>query len=82
MRLTELSEDLVDDAARLWQQSGLTRPWNDPHEDCRRALTGSESTVLGALGPAGELLGTVMVGQDGRRGWIYYLAVDASVQGR
>jgi hypothetical protein len=20
----------------LWEESGLTRPWNDPHEDIRR----------------------------------------------
>lgn len=86
VEITALPEELVDAAVELWHQTGLTRPWNDPHEDCRRALTGSESTVLAALGsgtsdPAGSapqsrLLGTVMIGQDGHRGWIYYLAVD------
>lgn len=81
MRVTELPEELVEAAVRLWQRSGLTRPWNDPHQDCRRALAGSESTVLAALDAAGELTGTVMVGQDGHRGWIYYLAVDERLQG-
>ncbi|MCH8559762.1 GNAT family acetyltransferase [Nesterenkonia sp. LB17] len=76
LRVTELPEELLDAAVGLWQQAGLTRPWNDPLEDCRRALTGEESTVLAALDAAGELAGTVMVGQDGHRGWIYYLAVD------
>ena len=88
--ITALPEELVDAAVELWHQTGLTRPWNDPHEDCRRALTGSESTVLAALtpgppDPAGSatqprLLGTVMIGQDGHRGWIYYLAVDQQNQ--
>ena len=34
-------------------------------------------------GPEGdELLGTAMVGHDGHRGWIYYLAVRADARGR
>lgn len=82
MHVTELPEALIDAAADLWHQAGLTRPWNDPHEDCRRALTGEESTVLAALDAAGRLSGTVMVGQDGHRGWIYYLAVDSRQQGQ
>nr|WP_218624211.1 MULTISPECIES: GNAT family acetyltransferase [unclassified Nesterenkonia] len=74
--------ELVDAAVALWRQTGLTRPWNDPHQDCLRALTGEESTVLIARDAAGELVGTVMVGQDGHRGWIYYLAVDERLQGQ
>ncbi|EXF25856.1 acetyltransferase [Nesterenkonia sp. AN1] len=82
MRLTELPLELVDAAVALWRQAGLTRPWNDPHQDCLRALTGEESTVLVTQDAAGELVGTVMVGQDGHRGWIYYLAVDERLQGQ
>lgn len=82
MQVTQLPTDLIDAAVGLWQQTGLTRPWNDPHEDCRRALTGEESTVLAAVDAAGRLGGTVMVGQDGHRGWIYYLAVEERLQGQ
>lgn len=81
-RITELPLELVDAAVALWRQTGLTRPWNDPHQDCLRALTGEESTVLVARDATGELLGTVMVGQDGHRGWIYYLAVEERLQGQ
>ena len=59
----------------LWEQAGLTRPWNPPAIDLQRALDGSTSTVLGAYTDE-HLVGTVMVGHDGHRGWIYYLAVD------
>jgi ribosomal protein S18 acetylase RimI-like enzyme len=59
----------------LWEQAGLTRPWNDPARDFDRALDGPTSTVLGAVDD-GEVVGTVMVGHDGHRGWAYYLAVD------
>jgi ribosomal protein S18 acetylase RimI-like enzyme len=69
-----LPEHLHDAAVALWQQTGLNRPWNDPHADLHRAVTGSASTVLAAI-DRDRLLGTAMVGHDGHRGWIYYLAV-------
>lgn len=62
-------------AIALWEASGLTRPWNDPVADFDRALAGPASTVLGTWRD-GALSGTVMVGEDGHRGWLYYLAVD------
>lgn len=68
-------------AVALWDETGLTRPWNDPAEDLRRALTGPASTVL-AGSEAGSLLATVMVGHDGHRGWVYYLAVRPDARGR
>ena len=59
----------------LWEACGLTRPWNDPLSDFRLALSAESSTVLKAWD--GEaMVGTIMVGFDGHRGWVYYLAVD------
>jgi ribosomal protein S18 acetylase RimI-like enzyme len=45
-------------------------------------MGGDTSTVLAALDDD-VLLGTVMVGHDGHRGWVYYLAVrpDQRLQG-
>ena len=63
-----------DDAVALWHAAGLTRPWNDPVADLERALAGPASTVLAAVSD-GRLVGTVMLGHDGHRGWVYYLAV-------
>ena len=58
----------------LWQVCGLTRPWNDPHADIARKLT--EQPELFLVGTVGdELVATAMVGFDGHRGWVYYLAV-------
>jgi ribosomal protein S18 acetylase RimI-like enzyme len=76
MDIGELTTADRDAAARLWDEAGLTRPWNDPARDFDRALRGPTSTVLGAFG--GELAATVMVGHDGHRGWVYYLAVARS----
>lgn len=58
----------------LWQACGLTRPWNPPENDFNVALTNATSDII--LGHAsGELVGCVMVGFDGHRGWVYYLGV-------
>ncbi|WP_199555548.1 GNAT family acetyltransferase [Sandaracinobacteroides hominis] len=67
-------------AAALWEACGLTRPWNDPRADFDRAASADNAAVLGFCeGPA--LLGTVMVGEDGHRGWVYYLAVAPAARG-
>jgi ribosomal protein S18 acetylase RimI-like enzyme len=68
-------------AVALWESSGLTRPWNDPYLDFDRALAGPSSTVLGTFAD-GDLAGTAMVGHDGHRGWVYYLAVTERLRGR
>jgi ribosomal protein S18 acetylase RimI-like enzyme len=61
-------------AIALWHEVGLTRPWNDPRADLQRALDGPASTILAGR-EQGRLLATAMVGHEGHRGWIYYLAV-------
>ena len=77
MVIEPLSARQHDDAVALWHATGLTRPWNDPDADLRRALAGPTSTVLAATDDDGTLVGTVMVGHDGHRGWVYYLAVSS-----
>lgn len=81
VRIEPLPEVLYDAAIRLWRDSGLTRPWNDPEADLRRAVSGSTSAVLAVIGEDGGLLATAMIGHDGHRCWVYYLAVDAAARG-
>jgi ribosomal protein S18 acetylase RimI-like enzyme len=58
----------------LWHECGLTRPWNDPHKDIARKLTEQPDLFLvGTIGD--EVVASAMVGFDGHRGWVYYLAV-------
>jgi len=70
------SLDLSEAAAAtaLWDEAGLIRAWNDPQADIQAALSCPTSTILAARDGA-RLIGTVMVGYDGHRGWLYYLAV-------
>lgn len=62
-----------DAVVALWEEAELTRPWNDPRRDIARKLTVQPELFLVAE-DAGEVVGTVMAGYDGHRGWLYYLA--------
>ena len=65
----------LDDVIALWQACGLTRPWNDPASDITLARREPHSTVL--IGRDGDaIVATAMVGHDGHRGWVYYVATD------
>ncbi|OYT86483.1 MAG: GNAT family acetyltransferase [Burkholderiales bacterium PBB6] len=59
----------------LWQACELTRPWNDPAKDIRRKLDVDPAGLGVAVDEHGVLVGSVMVGYEGHRGWINYLAV-------
>jgi hypothetical protein len=65
----------------LWQACGLTRPWNDPAADIALARRGPNSAILAGR-EAGVIVATVMVGYDGHRGWVYYVAVDPDHRGK
>ena len=73
----------ADEAAlvELWVACELTRPWNDPRRDIERKLADSGELLL--VGEEdGRLVGTIMAGYDGHRGWINYLGVHPSQRGR
>ena len=75
-----VAEDAAEVAA-LWQVCGLTRPWNDPVKDFHFALASPASTVLvGWI--ENRIVASVMVGHDGHRGALYYVAVAPEEQGQ
>lgn len=63
----------TEDVVSLWQETGLTRPWNNPYQDISRKLRVQPELFVVAVDD-GSLVGTVMAGYDGHRGWLYYLA--------
>ena len=69
-----------DAVITLWQACGLTRPWNDPHRDIQRKLSEQPELFLVAT-EKDTLVGSAMVGFDGHRGWVYYLAVSPQHRG-
>jgi ribosomal protein S18 acetylase RimI-like enzyme len=75
-----LTDADIDTVVGLWTECGLTEPWNDPKADIARARTSGAAEILIA-DVDGRIAATIMVGNDGHRRWIYYLAVAPDLQG-
>jgi ribosomal protein S18 acetylase RimI-like enzyme len=75
---------LEDEAAvtALWDRCNLIANYNDPIADFRFALAGRSSAVLVVEDAEGRITGSVMVGHDGHRGWLYYVATAPESQGQ
>ena len=75
LAVTAIEDTDIPAVVALWERCELTRPWNEPQADIARARGKSNSEVL--VGRSGDAIAaTVMVGHDGHRGWVYYVAVD------
>lgn len=68
--------------AALWRASNLVTSYNNPSKDFHFARAKSNSDVLVGLDPEQTIVGSVMVGHDGHRGWIYYVACDPQRRGQ
>lgn len=75
LTIAPIADADVAAVAALWQRCGLTRPWNDPTSDIAFARKGPNSAVLVGR-EANAIVASIMVGHDGHRGWVYYVAVD------
>lgn len=80
LSIRPISAEDVDAVVALWRKCGLTVSYNDPEADIALARANPSSDIL--LGEAqGRIVATVLVGSDGHRGWMYYVAVDPDIQG-
>lgn len=73
-----VSDDQVAVIA-LWEKCGLVHPQNDPRKDIVRKLKVNPEFFLVAEDD-GRIVGTVMAGYEGHRGWINYLGVEPGRQ--
>lgn len=58
----------------LWERCGLVVPWNRPADDIAKKLA-FQPELFFVAEDAGRIVGSVMAGYEGHRGWINYLAV-------
>ena len=58
--------------AELWRRCGITVSYNDPAADVALWQRSAER--------GGQLVGTVCVGHDGHRGWLYQVAVEPKLR--
>jgi len=75
LTIAPIGDGDVADVIALWQRCGLTRPWNDPASDIALARKGENAAMLAGRDDSG-IVASVLVGHDGHRGWVYYVAVD------
>ncbi|QUS38442.1 GNAT family acetyltransferase [Tardiphaga alba] len=81
MKVTPLVDADIPAVVDLWQRCNLARPWNDSAADIALARRDENSDVL--VGRDGDaIVASVLVGHDGHRGWVYYVAVDPDHQGK
>ncbi|MFE6967600.1 GNAT family acetyltransferase [Agromyces sp. NPDC057679] len=81
---TSIRPFVVDDTeavVALWRAAGLVKPWNDPYLDISRKMTVQPELFLVAVASDATLVGTAMVGYEGHRGWVNYLAVADPARG-
>ena len=65
---------------QLWNDCGLTRPWNNPYKDIERKLGVQPEMFLVGVDDGGKIIASVMFGYEGHRGWVNYLAVHPAHQ--
>lgn len=68
--------------AALWQACNLVTGYNDPSKDFHFARAKENSEILVGLDAEQVIVGSVMVGHDGHRGWLYYVAADPKHRSR
>ena len=77
----EIRDDDIEQVVALWHAAGVSRPWNDPDRDITFARRDPHSTIL-VLTRQSRVVATAMIGEDGHRGWVYYVATWPDMQGQ
>lgn len=67
---------------QLWHDCALVRPWNDPYKDIARKCGVTPELFLVGTEDTDAVMASIMIGYDGHRGWINYLAVHPRHQRR
>jgi ribosomal protein S18 acetylase RimI-like enzyme len=89
MRIRPFEESDRTAVVDLWRRAGLVRPWNDPDRDIDRKVADSPWGMVVGIPEPGDgasdpdlVIASMMVGYDGHRGSVFYLAVDPDWRGR
>ena len=76
----EMRDSDLTQVIDLWRAAGVARSWNDPATDIAFARRNPHSTIL-VMEIEDRIVASAMVGEDGHRGWVYYVAVEPTCQG-
>ncbi len=73
-RIARYGSEHQDAVVELWRKCNLIVPQNDPVEDIQRKLAFQPELFFVALFKE-NVIGSVMVGYEGHRGWLNYMAI-------
>lgn len=79
LEIRDIADNDMEAVIALWHAAGVARPWNDPARDIAFARRDAHATVLVGV-DGGKLVASAMVGEDGHRGWVYYVAIAPELQ--
>lgn len=79
MPVREFRDDDYDAVVRLWRAAGLTIKPSDTLAELRKVIDRNPGLFLVAE-DEGRVAGAVIGAWDGRRAWVYHLAVDPALQ--
>jgi ribosomal protein S18 acetylase RimI-like enzyme len=79
--ITRYRSEFQDSVIDLWKKCGLIVPQNDPVVDIRKKVEYQPELFFVAL-LDDLVVGSVMAGYEGHRGWLNYLAVLPQYQGQ
>ena len=74
MNIAPYADSDFDAVVALWDACGLNVAYNDPASDIAR-LRRDENAALFVGREKDKLIGSIIIGHDGHRGWIYRLAI-------
>ncbi|MDX1358780.1 MAG: GNAT family acetyltransferase [Clostridia bacterium] len=81
MKIRKFEKSDTEQVVKIWEECGLLHPPNDPYQEIK-----NKSEFQPDLFLVGEINGvpiaTIMIGYEGRRGWINSLAVLPEFRGR
>ncbi|WP_423821494.1 hypothetical protein V5738_14245 [Salinisphaera sp. SPP-AMP-43] len=69
MTIREARDSDTPSIVKLWERCALAHSWHDPYRDIQRTRH-EPSTWLFVATQLRQIIGTIMVGCDGRRGWL------------
>ncbi|TMV51972.1 GNAT family N-acetyltransferase [Paenibacillus mesophilus] len=82
MELTEMTVDHYEQSIELWKSTeGLVLSESDSKANIGLFLSRNEGMSFVCL-EGGRVVGTIMCGHDGRRGFLYHVAVSKTFRGK
>lgn len=81
MEIRVFRQEDFEEVIIFWERCDLLRSWNDSEMDIERKMNYDVSLFL-VVEVNGDVVGTVMGGYDGYRGFVYYFGVYLEFRGR